>query len=347
MKRSQIASLLALLVMVLWVHPSFANPLKQDSSYHQWEMTPMIVASKGETLCFMTTYPIPAYQETLVGANSESRSLLWHALGGRILYASAEWVVYRAPSMEGIYLLYWESPDRSQRFGVLIRVKEPAQGDQILSRSEFAGYYGAYVPLVNGSNAPTALFLTRARTEKPSRSAPPDFMDNQGNVEIDLPTKPILPIPTKPCHGNRPSNESVQVENSQWRELAGTLTIDAQMAADLRAIGINVSAGITLNVYAEWRRVARFRMVDCYQCENGAWRWIGSRVEYESCTYLEGYTPPWICQAIESSVLQGFLCPKDPIYDRSCVSIGQCPCPPNTPVIVGRGYNPCSKMTGE
>ncbi|GIV07451.1 MAG: hypothetical protein KatS3mg017_0653 [Fimbriimonadales bacterium] len=320
----------------------------QDGSYHHWEMAPMIVASKGETLFFMTTLSVPAYQETTAGAEAVRRPL-WHALGGRILYMTEEWVVYRTPNMEGIYLLYWESADRRQRFGVLIRVKEHPIGDQTLPRSEFAGYYGAYVPLINGSEAPTALFLARARTKKPDRPAPPDFMDNQGNIDIDLPLRPILPRPNRPCQGNNRTNESVQIENAQWRELAGTLTIDAQLAASLRELlGINVSVGTTINVYAEWRRVVRFRMVDCYRCENGAWRWVGSRVEYETCTYLEGYTPPWICRAVDLGVLTNFICPKEPIYDKNCVSIGDCPCPPNTPIIVGPGYkSPCSKMTGE
>lgn len=319
----------------------------QEDSYQTWEMTPMIVASEGETLFVMTTAPLPAYHE-IVSDTQTTRLPLWNAIGGRIIYANERWVVYRAPRMEGVYLVYWQSADRSQRFGFLVRVKSNPTGDETVPMRELDGYIGGYVPLTNGSEAPVALFLARKHTTKPGVTAPPNFMDGEGNIEIDLPLRPLLSRPNRPCRGNRPTNESVQVEDSRWRVEAGTIAITASLAAQLRdLLGIEVSIGSTINVYAEWRRVARFRIVDCYRCENGSWRWVGTRVEYEICTYLEGYIPPWICRAVDLGILDQFICPKEPLYEKKCVSIGECPCPPPTPILTRPGHSPCSKMTGE
>ncbi len=309
-----------------------------------WDLTPMIVVAPNQTLFLALTNPLAAYNEqSLADGSVKVRSSLWHAIGGQVVFASDEWLVYRAPSVEGIYLVYWEDAEQTTRFGFFVSVKEVPVCDEILAESEFAGYIGAYIPLTEADHAPTALFLAQRRSVKPERNAPPDYMDNEGRICIDFPpNKPLLPVPQRPCRGRAPVNEQTHTEHSQWREQAGTIEVSAEIAAQLSAIGINVTVGTTINVYAEWRRSARFRTIDCYRCQNGSWVWVGSRVEYETCNYLIAYTPPWICLAVERGVLPGFTCPRKPIYFRHCVSGGSdnCKCPPSYPAITGP--NPCS-----
>ncbi len=311
--------------------PAQQTEVPTDSgAYYTWDLVPMIIAAPGETLFFMTTFPLPAYHEICSYEGAVTVRLpLWHSIGGRITYADPWWIVYRAPQTEGIYLVYWENADRTRRFGFLVRVKENPVGDQTLNLEEFAGYVGAFVPLSNATEAPTAIFLARRRTLKPDRNPPPDFMDNNGNVEVDPPDKPFLPRPRRPnpCSGGF-NNTKVKKEHARWREHAGSVTITAEIAAGLEGIGIRASVGQTIEVYAEWSRIARFEITDCYRCVNGELRWVGSRVDYEVCTWLDGYTPPWICRAVEAGILN-FSCPKDAIYTRRCVSSStECPCPP-------------------
>ncbi|MEN3002301.1 MAG: hypothetical protein ABDI19_10755 [Armatimonadota bacterium] len=340
----------AMLVGMLSTSLPSLKAMDKTSKSYTWELVPMIVAAPGETLFFMTTTPIPAYHE-ITSEWEVVRRPLWRALGGRIVFMNDEWVVYRAPKAEGVYLVYWENADRTRRFGFFVSVKEDPTGDQTLPWSEFEGYRGAFVPLTNGSEAPTAIFLARHRVQSAvdrRREAPPNFMDSEGDIEIDLPNKPFNPRPSRrPCSGFT-TTVSVHTEDSRWRELAGEIEITASLAAELGRIGIQGVAVGRLYVYADWRRVARFRKIDCYRCVNNQWRWVGSRVEYEVCTYLVGYTPSWICRAVEHGLLQQFICPEEPTYERHCSDSGQeCKCPPDSPILTDRYYDPCREMTGK
>lgn len=317
------------------------NAQQQDTGkYQTWELAPMLVVSPGERLTLLTTAPLSAYQtRTTSDGSISARRLLWHAVGGYIEEATDHQLIYLAPTQDGIYLVYWEDPDNSERrFGFFVKVKTDGDGEIALPETTFYGFRGAFVPLTRSESAPVALFLVDQR--KPTRRKPGDFLDDSGNYRVDTPKGPFFPEKRPTCQNNRCGivwEEGVSVVGI--RQELGTITITGQLALKLRELGVSFTYGATIKVIANITRTMYYTLIDCYRCENGRCKYDGSRVEYMVCEKVNGYTAPaWLCDAIsrwrdrypgERPLFPEFPpCGEPQRVERDCVSGGMgCECP--------------------
>jgi len=336
---------------VFWVWLSFAVGLyaQTGSGYdHQnWELAPMLVVSPEETLTLLPTAPLPPYHTIeREGGAIIAQIPLWHALGGHILKATECEVIYRAPAQEGVYLVYWQHPDdENQRFGFFVRVKADGQGRYELPETSFQGVQGVFVPLTRAESAPVALFLVNHRkSSKPGtlQPKPPGFIDNQGNYRVDPPNEPFFPGRLPGCRNNRCDDvRQERVHVIGYSKELGTITITESLALRLEGLGISVTRGATIKVIAEITRTMYCTLIDCYRCENGQCKYVGSRVEYLVCEKVNGYlSPQWMCDAIrrwrerhpgDPPLFPDFPPCGEPItVDRNCVAggSGECACPP-------------------
>lgn len=323
----------------------------------RWELAPTIVVCPNETLTILTTIPIPAFVTTSRdGGNVLAKYPLWEALGGHIASADDNGIVYQAPSTEGVYLVYWKGTAPAQSFGFFVKVKSGGDGALELPEAEFEGQHGVFIPLARAERAPVRLFLlSRAasgRPDYPDYNNQCGFTDNQGNYKVDPPNTPFFPNKRPLCSQGICSevrSETVQVRGFT-RDL-GEIKLSGQIAVDLRSLGIEFTAGITVRVLADITRTMYITQIDCYKCENGTCKYDGSRVEYLVCETVNGYSAPaWMCEAIdrwkERYPQKRPLFPEFPpcgtrMVERKCVSggVGNCQCPPKGQPVFTRGCN--------
>jgi hypothetical protein len=320
-----------------------------DPDYLQWELAPMIVVYPGEKLTILTTAPLPAYQTF---TNSDGSVIvyrsLWHAIGGFIERADDCMLVYHAPTREGVYLVYWRRG--SERFGFFVKVNERGEGKIELDETIFEGHRGVFIPLTRADSAPVGLFLVNQRPQKPRyKPGTIGFIDNEGNYRIDPPDKPFFPGERPSCNGNRCEEvRKYDVQTIGYSKKLGTITITTELSLKLEQIGISHTRGATIDVWANITRTLHLDLIDCYRCENGQCKYVGSRVEYLVCEKVNNYTSPqWMCEAIrrwrerhrDEPLFPDFPpCNEPYTVDRNCVSGGECHCPPPSPGgSIGRG----------
>ncbi|MCW5934508.1 MAG: hypothetical protein KIT45_09460 [Fimbriimonadia bacterium] len=301
------------------------------------------VVDPDQVVFLQLTTPQPSHRVSYPQEGVMVQQPRWRAVGGTILYADPFWVVYQAPNAEGpAFLLYESGSNASDEWGLAFTVSKSidSETDEVLPETHSQGYRGAFLPVMG--SAPTQIHMSLSRSasggSRPELQAPPSFSDREGNVRIQLPRKPMVPIagprapaPGRPC--NRPPSVAPSDHISESVRLyheAGEITVTEQLSAELGAIGIQVEIGRKTKVRQLRLGDCHFDIEDCYACVNSRYQYKGSRINVTECHYVMGYDPEWVETGIERGLIGGFQpVSRNPIIKKWCKSSGSdCPCTP-------------------
>jgi hypothetical protein len=287
----------ALLVCMPWVNaqsnlpslPSTADSFETELSASlpdQW-----LILQPGEIVTFV---PNPV----LSGMENSSN---WYALTGEVLSVSTEGIVYQAPdgSDETFDVLIWHNPFTGQWATVAITlVCETEAVSACMDSSQLL----CSVPV--SSNAGVQIVA---------------LAQGGSGFYICLPGRPVNPPPPdRNCTGGSTttSRDKFFRKCSPWWNCR-TITVDASLAARVwRIFRIRLSVGVTVHIQRRRCRETKLTLQDCYQCVNGQWKYVGTRVWWRTKEFDE-VDPSW-------GVL---FCPiGSPIIHRGCTSSGNCRC---------------------
>lgn len=321
----------ATMLIIAWLTMCWCPVLGQvdDPSFNEKNAISLPLSEKsvilqpGERVTFLVSpwlerpiEPLPEFRDAFVEFGEPIWPQRWRALMGEVRYLGEGVIEYIAPADESfdMILYYDEATGEYATLAVMVAIpgEEPCPEPVPSPAIKYNGMDVYLMPVLSNIANMQVMAL-------------PPGGSGWGGPSICLRGRPLNPRPGR-CSGSSfttSRDKAFPVVCKPWRP-RGTIRVTADIAAKVyRRFGISLAVGVTIQVESRECRTTKLRLQDCYRCENGVPRHVGSRV-FWWITYWEEYAPFWAC------ILYGGPCAKPclpPCRESGCSQSGDCLCP--------------------